>query len=59
MHGDLDEVPVRITKEDLVEVIKKKHPDEEATLWEDHVSWRLFKFWFNKSGRIYLVYWSS
>jgi hypothetical protein len=58
----LDLIPAigpHVTKSQLAKVIKAKYPSEPVDELENLVGWRLFKFWFDKDGRLELVQYSS
>jgi len=49
----------QVTKSQLSKAIKAKYPDESVAEFENLVGWRLFKFWFDKNGKLELVQYSS
>jgi len=55
----IPELKPQITKPQLVKLIKAKYPSERIDVLENLVSWRFFKFWFDKEGKLELVQYSS
>ena len=55
----IPELEPEVTKLQLVKLIKAKYPSEPVDELENLVGWRLFKFWFNKKGKLKLVQYSS
>jgi hypothetical protein len=55
----IPELEPKITKSQLVKIIKAKYPSERVDELENLVGWRLFKFWFDKKGKLELVQYSS
>jgi hypothetical protein len=55
----MPELKPEATKLQLVNLIKSKYPSERVDELENLVGWRLFKFWFNKEGKLTLVQYSS
>jgi hypothetical protein len=55
----IPELEPEATKLQLVKLIKAKYPSERVDELENLVGWRLFKFWFNKEGKLTLVQYSS
>ena len=55
----IPELEPQVTKSQLVKLIKAKYPSERVDELENLVGWRLFKFWFDKKGKLELVQYSS
>ena len=55
----IPELEPQVTKSQLVKLIKAKYPSEQVDELENLVGWRLFKFWFDKKGKLELVQYSS
>ena len=55
----IPELEPQVTKSQLVKLIKAKYPSERVDELENLVGWRLFKFWFDKHGKLELVQYSS
>ena len=57
--GLIPELEPQVTKSQLANIIKAKYPSERVDELENLVGWRLFKFWFDKKGKLELVQYSS
>jgi len=55
----IPEIRPQVTKSQLAKAIKAKYPSESVAELENLVGWRLFKFWFDKNGKLELVQYSS
>ena len=55
----IPELEPQVTKSQLANIIKDKYPSERVDELENLVGWRLFKFWFDKKGKLELVQYSS
>jgi hypothetical protein len=55
----IPEIEPQVTKSQLVKLIKAKYPSERIDELGNLVGWRLFKFWFDKTGKLELVQYSS
>lgn len=55
----LPELEPQITRSQLAKIIKAKYPSERVDELENLVGWRLFKFWFDKKGKLALVQFTS
>lgn len=55
----ISDLEPQVTKSQLVKLIKAKYPSERVDELENLVGWRLFKFWFDKKGKLELVQYSS
>ena len=55
----IPELEPQVTKSQLANIVKAKHPSERVDELENFVGWRLFKFWFDKKGKLELVQYSS
>jgi hypothetical protein len=55
----IPELEPQVTKSQLAKIIKAKYPSERVDELENLVGWRLFKFWFDKKGKLELVQYAS
>jgi len=55
----IPELKPEVAKLQLVKLIKAKYPSALVDELENLVGWRLFKFWFDKKGKLELVQYSS
>lgn len=55
----IPELKPRISKGELLQVLRHSHPGEQANDVGDHVQWRLIQFWFDQQGALEIVRWSS
>jgi len=55
----IPEMEPQVTKSQLANIIKAKYPSERVDELENLVGWRLFRFWFDKKGKLELLDYSS
>ena len=48
-----------VTQGDLATLLKSQHPGEQVNAAGAQVQWRLFHFWYDRSGRLESVQWGS
>lgn len=55
----IPEIKPQASKENIAQIINIKYPNERIDMLDNLVSWRFFKFWFDKKGKLELVQYSS
>ena len=48
-----------VTQDALAAFLSSRHPGEQVNVGRSEVQWRLFHFWYDKSGRLESVQWGS
>ena len=49
----------RISRSELAAELRSRYPGEQINIGNTEVQWRLFHFWFDRSGRLENVQWGS
>ncbi|HXI34705.1 MAG TPA: hypothetical protein VNH63_11525, partial [Gemmatimonadales bacterium] len=49
----------RVSMPELAAQLRSRYPGEQVNIGGAEVQWRLFHFWFDRSGRLEQVQWGS
>ena len=49
----------RVSSSELAAELRSRYPGEQINIDSTEVQWRLFHFWFDRSGRLENVQWGS